>query len=264
MCAQATQKRQSDVRLIPGLYLIRIIQRRPGGGLFEIHAKKLAADGRGKITFFAGVGVHGQSLRQPGECLVARVADGEANLILEYCMEKADGLDYYAAKIDRVDDSGKLPARNTQGERQETPRSPLAVPLKIIGLIESRGEVVAASGQWLGNVDGNQAIDGLSILWPDKPDNVDLAVTGQVRVVGALPEVTAGNFVGIRDSGLPLTGLALRLVGLRAPEYEIQMDAAFSGWGVLSCKPGQDVKLTGPTATEPLIAIRINLARRAE
>lgn len=260
MTKKSTEELQSSVRLAPGLYLIRLIQKRSGGRPIAIRVKKVATGNDGAITFFPGLGVSGNTLRQPGQCLVARVEHGDASLVLDYLVQSADTLNDYSAKIDRVDDSGRMPAQATPAAKQIDLTSPL-VPLTLRGLIEPSGELVVASGEWMGNAERNQSIVGLTIHWPDKPDDVELAIAVQVRVVGWLPEVASGGFAGLRDAGLPITGLSLRVLGPGAERYELQIEAAFAGWGQLSSAPGQHVKLSGPTGTEPLTALRILLVR---
>ena len=259
---------QSFITLQPGMYLIRLMRKKDGEGLREVRVSKDKQNNEGAVTFFSGLGVSKQTLRSPGQCLVVRVTEASAHLTIDYLIDHPDALDYFTVKIDRIDDSGRLPDAEGKQHGSLTTTADCGgqvassvLPITISGQIESVGEVTVHQGEWLSNPESNQAIEGLVLSWPEKPSGIELFVAVQVGVIGMLPEVGINEYAGLNGLGLPITGISVQLAGPQAEHYVLDIEAAFGGWGIVSSGLCRKAKLAGPTETEPLVALKLGVRR---
>lgn len=256
---------QSKAILKPGLYLIRLLQRDAFEGFHEV---KLSAgsslQSQGKLTFFQGCGVSRQALREAGQCIVLRVDDAPAEIEMTYAVDSQEVLAHYVIKIDRVDDSGRMPdtaqqAASTQaaGSKAAGPVTKKALAIGLKGQIAEAGGVEVNAGEWLGQEEGTQAIELVTVVSGLLPDGLEILTTAEVYPVGALPQMKTNQPSGLPGYGLPLTGVSFKLDGPNAARYELHAQAAFGGWGVVSGEPGAEVRLVGPTGKEPLVGLRL-------
>lgn len=259
---------QSSVTLPSAMYLIRLLRKQDGEGLREVCVRKDENFPNGEVTFFSGLGVSGQTLNAPGQCLVVRVADAAAHLTLDYVLDRPDALEFFVVKIDRIDDSGRLPdgdakqkpAISPPAKNAATPISAV-LPITLTGQIDSLGEVAVALGEWLGKPDSNQSIEGIVLSWPDKPAGLELSISAQLGLIGMLPHVGLNEYVGVKGLGAPFTGISLQLSGPQAEHYLFELEAVFGGWGKVSSGPCRETNLTGPTETEPIVALKLAVWR---
>ena len=97
--------------------------------------------------------------------------------------------------------------------------------MNIMAHIQSRGDVGALFGDWLGEPGSNNWIEGFAIT---APDGVAVANFTYQAVLGRgwlSPWVEAGQYCGSRGMALPLLGLRIRLGGEAAEQYEISYSA---------------------------------------
>ncbi|CAM5287198.1 hypothetical protein SSTU70S_06548 [Stutzerimonas stutzeri] len=213
--------------------------------------------GKGAVDFFPGEGISRNTLSKPGDCVVVRVKGGSAGvLITEYKPERDTRP--VQLRIDRIEASPKI--EGTQKPSSPAPREN-NVMLKLLGHIERRGDV-SVTDDWLGDPTSTARIEGFSIDWAgNKPEGVELAYLCRVAK-GSEPLIAiTGQYVGTRRQAKPLTAVAFALTGTKAADYELSGQAVFAGQAPMAIAP--DKELSGPTATEQLVALRVIVKHKA-
>ncbi|QEI08385.1 hypothetical protein FXN63_23020 [Pigmentiphaga aceris] len=214
--------------------------------------------GKGQVDFFPGEGVSRNTLARLGDCLIARVKSATAGiLVTEYRSASATSL--VDLRLDRIDTSANIVRdASTTNAAQARPAVAGPQPEKLVlsGSVQGRGAVMAASNanDWLGNPEGQHALEGFAITWADQPSGVELIYTGRTRDLGQLPATRSGSYLGTRNQQQPIYSISFILAGPRADEYELSGQVAFSGQPPQALQPG--LALAGPTGREPLIALR--------
>lgn len=156
---------------------------------------------------------------------------------------------------------GASDAENAPAPAAAPAAAPVApVPVNLMAHIQSRGDVGAAFGEWLGEAGSNNWIEGFAI---NTPDGVLPAHFTYQAVLGRgwlSPWVEAGQYCGSRGMALPLLGLRIRLGGEAAEQYDISYSATFVG-GATAGPVGNDETCEADTLA-PLEAIQITLTPR--
>lgn len=243
----------SEITLSRGLYLLRLIQVAPGGGLDKVSIWNMDGGGAG-LAFFPGVGVSGQSLISPGQCLVVRVESPQGRLRVDYFVRHASVLQSYSVRVDRVDDSG-LPAGPAE---RSPPVRPVRQNLSLSGEALTGELLTMGADGWL-SVPDEGGLETLVIDWPEQPPGAELMIRPSVVKLGTLREVSLGREIGLRGRGLPLLGLELLLHGPLAAHYQLFAEARFAEWGRVESGPGTRLVLKEPALQKPLCALRISL-----
>ncbi|WP_297489020.1 hypothetical protein [Acidocella sp.] len=138
--------------------------------------------------------------------------------------------------------------------------APAARAANIMAHIQSRGDIGAPFGEWLGERGSTNWIEGFAI---EAPEGVAPANFTYQAVLGRgwlSPWVEAGQYCGSRGMALPLLGLRIRLGGEAAEQYEISYSATFVG-GAKAGPVGNDETCEADTLA-PLEAIQITLTPR--
>jgi hypothetical protein len=166
------------------------------------------------------------------------------------------------------DAAPKLQVRQLIGQAAEAPAPAAAAPpppappaarekADIIAHIQTRGDVGAKFGAWLGERGSQNWIEGFAIGAPDGIDPGDLSYQGVLGRGWLSPWVEAGQYCGSRGMALPLLGLRVRLQGAAAAAYHLSVSATFVD-GTAAGPVGQDETCEGATLA-PLEAIQITL-----
>ena len=175
-------------------------------------------------------------------------ADSAPNLQILPLITGATGHPRPAALIDQ---SGTAPLP------QPNPPAPRAA-VDIIGHIQTRGDVGATFGDWLGEPGSGKWIEGIGIA----PSNgVDLADIEYQVVLGRgwlSPWVEGGQFCGSRGMALPILGLRVRLRGEAAKLFELRYSASFIDGSQAGPVPAGAA--CESEALTPVEAIKIELA----
>lgn len=116
---------------------------------------------------------------------------------------------------------------NTASLPQPTPTPAIPpAPVDMIAHIQTRGDVGAQFGEWLGEPGSGKWIEGIGLA----PGNgVDLADIEYQVVLGRgwlSPWVEGGQFCGSRGMALPILGLRVRLRGIAAEEFDLRYSAS--------------------------------------
>jgi hypothetical protein len=130
----------------------------------------------------------------------------------------------------------------------------------VVAHIQSRGDVGALFGEWLGEPGSKNWIEGFSINAPEGISPADFTYQAVLGRGWLSPWVEAKQYCGSRGMALPLLGLRIRLGGEAAEQYEISYSATFVG-GAKAGPVGNDETCEADTLA-PLEAIQITLTPR--
>ncbi len=138
---------------------------------------------------------------------------------------------------------------------------PEPVKLDFMAHIQSRGDIGAKFGDWLGESGSNNWIEGFSIEAPAGLAAAELSYQAVLGRGWLSPWVEAGAYCGSRGMALPLLGLRIRLQGAAAEKYDITCAASFVG-GAKAGPVGNDQTCEAETLA-PLESFQITLTPRA-
>lgn len=246
----------SVITLQPGMYILR----HPKGGLAPLGIARAPNSGGGKLETLCTPGTDGAILRDGGDCIVVQVTLGPVELVINaFLAHKDDAVP--ALRLDRIglDARGAVPAAAPAPATPATPKSGISVEptgISLLGHVERSGDVVAAPGQCLGDPAAELRLEGFQLVWPDKPDGVDIAYGVVVEGAGALPIVKSGKFSGTRNSAKRITEITFALIGPRAAQYTLEGVAHFSGGFQQALQAA--VPLSGPSGLEHLTALSLS------
>jgi hypothetical protein len=207
-------------------------------------------------------------LWQPGACLVVRAMQ-PGKLFVEVIPVDDDGSTAATVKVEMLsqgETSGARLSPSATGAAVGTGYSPGAKShidldrLKIIGHVAGIGDVTARADEWVAGPSAPARIEGLSIVWPGKPDDLDIrycvklarphAVSGRMMGLGA--------YAGTRGRALPIVGIRLEMSGAAASSFRLVSEAAFLG-APIARTSGKQIEMSGPTGREPLVGFRLRL-----
>ena len=126
--------------------------------------------------------------------------------------------------------------------------------------IQTRGDVGAKFGTWLGERGSQNWVEGFALNAPEGINPADLSYQAVLGRGWLSPWVEAGQYCGSRGMALPLLGLRIRLSGEAAENYEVSCSASFVG-GTSAGPVGNDETCEGDTLA-PLEAFQITLTPR--
>lgn len=219
--------------------------------------------------------LHSESvLWEPGGCLLVR-ATRPGKLFVEVIPVDEEGSTAATVKVEMLSqgESGarSLPDTRTvaASESKSQIASKLSAPidshaaldrLKIIGHVAGIGDVTARADEWVAGPSAPARIEGLSIVWPGKPDDLDIrycvrlarphAVSGRMMELGA--------YAGTRGRALPIVGIRFEMSGPAASSFRLVSEAAFLG-APIARTSGKQIEMSGPTGREPLVGFRLRL-----
>jgi hypothetical protein len=193
-------------------------------------------------------------LWEPGSCLVVRAAT-PGELLVEVIPADAGGSTAATVKIETL----------TQGvaERaigQHRLDDVDLQRLEVLGHVAGFGDVVVHEDEWIAGPNAPARIEGISINWPGKPEDLDIHYSVKLaRPHAASGKLTkVGGYAGTRGRALPILGINLELTGRRARGLQLSGEAAFLG-APLTRVTGKKVSISGPTGREPLVGFRLRL-----
>ncbi|HEY1858457.1 hypothetical protein [Acidocella sp.] len=160
----------------------------------------------------------------------------------------------------------KLQVRQLLGavEMPANGAAPADVPADsdVVAHIQSRGDVGAAFGAWLGERGSSLWIEGFSLHAPKGIDPKDLSYQALLGRGWLSPWAEAGEYCGSRGMALPLLGLRVRLSGAAAEHYDLRCSASFVGGGTVG-PVGNDETCEDETLA-PLEAFQLTLTPKAK
>lgn len=212
---------------------------------------------RGEIETLTARSGRGLVLENGTDCIVMRVSGMPVELLIAAYSRGTQAV-VPALKVDRIAlDVAAAPAANAV----EAPQKKLVIKdkgISLVGHVELVGDTVAGDGEVLGNPASAHRIEGFQIMWPDRPEGVDLAYNVVVEGVGATPVVKTGQFTGTRREAKRITEVTLALIGPNASKYHLAGTAHFSGGFQIPLSSG--VALSGPSGMEHLTGLGLRVA----
>lgn len=257
----------SVVVLQPGIYILRY----PKGGLAPLTISRAPGkpENCGRIEALWTPGTQGATLRDGSDCIVMHVQDAPAELLVSAFLPHA-GAPAPTLRVDKIglDEPGAAAAPMVKAPAVTAP-APKAQPagrtiqiseegLTLIGHIERVGDAVAPEGKYLGDPSTNLRLEGFQVMWPDHPQQVDLAYSVTLEGLGATPTVTTGQFCGSKGEARRITEVTFTLVGENARRFELKGMAHFSGGFSVPVSSG--LPLSGPSGLEHLVAVTLTTA----
>lgn len=198
---------------------------------------------------------------QPGSCVVVR-ATGTAQVAVEVIPSHVGGSVAATVKIEPLTQGKPAPAAVAAAADEEEAGLALVDlgDFRVLGHVAGIGDVRVGAGEWLAGPAAPSRIEGISVEWPGKPD--DLAIRYAVKL--ARPQTVSGRmmelgaFAGTRGRALPIVGVTLEMLGPAAADYQFAAEAVFLGYPAMRVS-GKRVVLAGPTGREPLVGFRLRL-----
>lgn len=243
--------KHSLMTLQPGMYILR----HPKGGMPALSIAR-AAGGSGRYEVLATPGTQGAVLRDGSDCIVMHVLDGPVALLVTAYLVHAD-MPVPNLRVDRIALDPELALPAAPAEALLRPIEIGATGLSVIGHIEQVGDVLAAEGEVLGRPGSNLRVEGFQLMWPDKPEGLELTYGVTLEGGEALPLVGLGQFSGTRNMARRITELTFVLSGERSRQHEIQGSAQFSGGFSVPIASG--ATLSGPSGAEHLTTFSIRI-----
>jgi hypothetical protein len=251
----------SIVVLRPGMYILR----HPKNGLPPLTVSRAAGsavDSGGRIEMVATPNTHGAILRDGSDCIVVHVMDKPVEFLVTAYMAQ-QGAAVPSIKVDQISlDAAPAPVIQKPAEtgsassvNQSKQIEISAKGLTVIGHLEVNGDVVAAEGQYLGDPASNLRLEGFQVMWPDRPEGVDLVYGVALEGVGQIPMVKTGKFCGRRAEARRITEVTFALTGPKADQFRLDGTACFSGGFQVPVASG--IALSGPSGLEHLTSIAL-------
>jgi hypothetical protein len=195
-------------------------------------------------------------LWRPGACLVVRTAT-QSKILIEVTPAR-DGASV-AATV-RMEKLTPGDAPFSQSHTNDPVSSSFGLDdLRVLGHVASIGDVIVRANEWLAGPSAPSRIEGISIQWPGKPEDVDIGYS----VKTARPQTVSGrtmdlgSFAGTRGKAMPVVGLTFELSG-GAADLQFNVEAIFLGAPATRIT-GRRIALSGPTGREPLVGLRLGL-----
>jgi len=195
-----------------------------------------------------------------GDATLVRIRRGPAQVLVTIYQLPGDTAES-APKLQVRQLLGETGGNVGQGAAQPAPTPGPRERMDVLAHIQSRGDVGAKFGDWLGERGSQNWIEGFAIAAPDGIDPTELSYQAVLGRGWLSPWVEAGAYCGSRGMALPLLGLRVRLTGEAAEQYDLTCSASFLGGG--SAGPvGSDETCEGPELA-PLEAIMVTLTPKA-
>lgn len=244
--------KNSLVTLQPGIYILR----HPKGELPPLSIAR-GPGGVGRYEVLATPRTQGSILRDGSDCIVMQVYEAPLEILVTAYVGSVGGA-VAELRIDKVGLDAEF--RQSEGGPAVPQVRPIEIGAKgisIIGHIERTGDVLVDEGRPMGRPGSDLRLEGFQVMWPDKPEGVDLAygLTVEGGEPGAM--VSVGQFCGTRNLARRVTEVTFVLTGIRANQFRLDGVAQFSGGYSASIKSG--VALTGPSGLEHLTSISLRV-----
>lgn len=214
---------------------------------------------------------HDAVLWQPGACLVVR-ASGPGQLFVDVIPIDDGGSTAATVKIETLSQGQAAAGRAVSRGKDRTPARPASIvssaraaagdvaQFSLLGHVAGIGDVMAGADEWIAGPNAPARVEGLSIDWPGKPDDIDIRYAVKLArphpVSGRMMEL--GEYAGTRGRALPIVGVTFELTGAGAADFRLSAEAAFLGSPVMRMT-GEQVDMAGPTGREPLVGFRLRL-----
>jgi hypothetical protein len=195
-------------------------------------------------------------LWQPGACLVVR-ATAPGRLWVEVTPSHSNGSAVATVRIEPITQGRATSLPSPQAKGQSGPFLDVS-DFRVLGHVAGIGDVIVSANEWLAGPSAPSRIEGISIAWPGKPDDLEIRYSVKTAKPQTISDrmTTLGSFAGTRGKALALVGVALEISGPSASGLRLVAEASFLGSPALRMT-GKRVVLSGPTGREPLVGLRL-------
>jgi hypothetical protein len=249
-------RQQKTVPINRGQFLVRYATAEDNERPPKV-ALTLDADSKRSVSFLLHPDHDEAVLWQPGTCLVV-TALSAGKLCVEVTPIHEGGS---AAATVQIEPLSQGSAVLLSAPAKRSSRAPFnSSDLRILGHVTGIGDLTVGANEWIAGPSTPARIEGISLTWPGKPPDLELRYA--VKTAKPQPisgrEMDLGSFAGTRGKAMPIVGLTLELSGPAAANFQFTADAIFLGSPALH-KTGRRVVLSGPTAREPLVGLRLSV-----
>lgn len=246
----------SIINLEPGIYILR--HSKESAAPLSVSRAPSPSPDRGVIEILATPNTQGAVLRDGSDCIVMHIIEAPVNILVTAYLAKANETKP-ALKIDRISlDSESSTAINTAVSASKAIEIS-SKGLSLIGHIENMGDVLSHEGQCLGEPSSNLRLEGFQVMWPDRPEGIDIAYNVTLEGMQPNPIVNSGQFCGTRQQALRIVEVMFQLTGPKAKQFQLIGSAYFSGGFELPITSG--MALSGPSGLEHLIALNLSVKK---
>ena len=254
--------KNSIVTLQPGMYILR----HPKGGAAPLSVSRAPDSGAsgGKLATIATQKTNGTVLRDGADCIVMHITEAPVDILVTAFLPDARAATP-ALKIDQIGLDAEAAPPIFAAPAASTPRTGnIEISdkgISIIGHIERTGDVLAGEGQRVGQPASDLRLEGFQVMWPDRPEGVDLAYSVALEGIGVTPIVSTGTFCGSKGEARRITEVTFALIGSGADKFSLEGTAYFSGGFQVPVSSG--MALSGPSGLEHLTALVLSTAPAA-
>lgn len=238
-----------------GLYALRYVSALSGKISPRITAE---TDSEAEIELIGLPGARYATLSEPGDLLVVR-AFGPAQLRLKVTPASDGGSIVADVRLEDLKSIGLV--NSDQPSPNELSIYEAQSPeIEILGHLSRVGDILTEAREWVAGPPRPSNIEGIRIAWLNQPPNVKLSVEGISggRAQGKIAPTCPDGLIGSRGRAIPLVGLNLSLSGTAATRYNLIVESLFRGCQINETR-GRSVELSGPTGSEALIGLKIDI-----
>lgn len=248
-------KQQKMVNLDRGLFLVRYVAAEDQLQPPKVKISPDRPSNKG-ITFFLHPDHKEAVLWQPETCLVVRaLAPGQ---LAVQVIPSHDG-GSVAATV-RIETLSQGVARESTRTKAKIGASQDRGALRVLGHVKGIGDVVVNANEWVAGPSAPLRIEGISLEWPDKPEDLEINYAVKTAKPHAISgrAVGLGSFAGTRGNALPVIAVMMQISGRAAANFQLSVEAVFLGSPPVR-SVGKRVVISGPTGQEPLVGLRLGL-----
>jgi hypothetical protein len=198
-------------------------------------------------------------LSATGDAALVRVTKGPAQILVTIYQLPNQPDSAPKLQVRQLLVGSDAPAAPVAGTAPEP--EPAPVKADIVAHIQTRGDVGAKFGDWLGERGSEHWIEGFAVAAPEDIDPADLSYQAVLGRGWLSPWVEAGQYCGSRGMALPLLGLRIRLQGKAAEQYDLSCSAAFID-GTSTGPVGSDETCESDSLA-PLEALQVSLTPKS-
>jgi hypothetical protein len=260
----ARARQQQTVSIDRGLFLIRYAAAEDTAHppTVRVYAERTPNK---EIGFLLHPDHRAAELWQPDSCLVAR-AMVPGKLTVEVTASCDGGSSAATVRIEPINQGTPIesepaaPPVSAQAATGPAPSHSNGSGLRLLGHLPGIGDHGVNASEWLAGPAAPSRIEGITIDWPDKPDDLDIRYAIKTAtaepISGRLTDL--GSFAGTRGKAMPIVALMLEMSGGAATNLQFVVQAAFLGAPV-SRFVGKRIVATGPTGREALVGLQLSV-----
>ena len=219
------EKQKQTVAINRGLFLVRYAAAEDQAQPPKVMVAPDASSTK-DISFLLHPDHNEAVLWQPETCLVVR-ALAAGKLDVQVVPMHEGGSVAATVRIEPLSQGKAMPAqKKVRGDVVQN-----SGDFRILGHVSGLGDVLVNANEWLAGPSAPSRIEGISIQWPGKPQNLEIhyAVKTAKPQTNSGRKVGLGTFAGTRGKAMPIVGLMFELSGAGAADFQVSAEAIFLG-----------------------------------